>query len=312
MKREIQKIAVTITATIIAFWLLDFGIGKFFDTIISHMPPDGERVAKSYFALHRVNADMLIIGSSRAETAYDSRILMDSLPELSVYNCGGDAQEFYYCNTLINCILDRYTPKVIVWDFKERQLGIPPKENLSLIYPYYWTNSYIRQVLDRHEGSSFKYIMHLNTYRYNATAGRILRSVFASQTAAQSSTLGFDGRPVNRRITLTPKDFKITDGELDPDIVREFKATVRRIKHAGCKLFIVISPMYDEYNQDNFYTRETSQLCQELGITFIDDSHLEGFTHNKEYAFDNYHININGAEVFTRHFASQLKEYLGK
>ena len=136
MKREICRILMFIASVIVISVFLDFGIGKTFDYLITRMPSDGERVAKSYYAFNKVDSDILIVGSSRAETGYDCRVFTDSLPSYSFFNCGGDGQDFYYCNTLINSIFDRYTPKAIIWDFKEQQLSGGDEEDLSLIYPY--------------------------------------------------------------------------------------------------------------------------------------------------------------------------------
>lgn len=307
--KEYKKILLSLTGFIFIFLLIDFCVGFFFDRMIDKMPPDGERVAKSYHSLTKVNADLVVIGSSRAETAYVSTMLMDSL-NMSVYNCGGDGQDFFYCNTLINCILDRYTPKIIIWDFKERQLGGADDENLSLIYPYYWKNTYIRCVLDDHEGPMFKPLMLCNAYRYNATAGRILRSVYSPKKSAQN-TLGFGPRPVkNTSVKIIPNDFEITDDGLSEKKVMCFIETVQRATKQGCQIYVVISPMFNDYNQDNFYTRETKKICEENGAVFLDYSHLEGFIHNTDFAYDNYHLNITGATLFTEKLIVELKEII--
>ncbi len=311
MKKEIRNILCFLVGVAVCFVLLDIGVGQLFDRLIRKMPPDGERVAKSYHCLHKVQSDVVIVGSSRAETGYDCSILSDSMPQFSFYNCGGDAQEFYYVNTLINSMLDRYVPKAIVWDFKERQFEDGEKENLGLIYPYYWKNPYIREVLDRLEGPSFKWRVRLSSYRYNATAGRILRAILSPDSTSQNS-MGFGGRPITDvSKTIVPNDFQIDDCEPDQRKIDCFIATAQRAQAMGCRLFVVISPMYDDYNQDNVYTRAVCKACGESGAVFIDDSHLEGFLHNNAIAYDNYHLNIVGAQRFSQLLASQLKPYLG-
>ena len=308
--KEFKKIALVLIGFCACFLLLDFGVGKFFDWAIKQMPSEGERVAKSYYSLNKVKDDIIIVGSSRAETGYNSMILMDSLQNLSVFNSGGDSQGFFYVNILVNSILDRYTPKVIIWDFKERELGGMSNENLSLVYPYYKQSTYIKEILNDMQGRSFKYKMRVNAYRYNATAGRILRSIFSSNTNFYG-TRGYGPRKVTEAsMTIFPRDFKIENGTLNKKKVDAFLATVKRINECGSKLIVVISPMYNDYNQENFYTSETLRICKENGALFIDDSHLDGFIHNNDYTFDNYHLNENGANEFTKRLVGQIKDFI--
>jgi len=44
--------------------------------------------------------------------------------------------------------------------------------------------------------------------------------------------------------------------------------------------------------------------------TPIDDSHLKGFIHNNELIYDDYHLNCNGAELFTKELANQIGQTL--
>lgn len=308
--KEFKKIIIAIVGFIVCFLVVDFGVGKFFDWAMTKMPSEGERVAKSYYSLNKVTDDIIIVGSSRAETGYNSMILMDSLQNYNVFNCGGDDQGFFYTNLLVNSILDRYSPKCILWDFREDELGGKPIENLSLVYPHYWKNEYIRKELDLIEGSQFKFLMWINAYRYNATAGRILRSQ-VNYNKKSPSTYGFMGKDAKlNTMRIIPKDFEIKNGKLDSVKVRKFKATAMRMKECGCKLVVIVSPMYNDYNQDNVYTRETEKICNDKDIMFIDDSHMDGFVHNNEFAYDNYHLNVKGANVFTRRLIGQIKNYI--
>ena len=116
MKKELLSILKTCLLIILSVIVLDSLVGFVFDTLIQRLPQEGERVAKSYYAFHGVESDIVIVGSSRAETTYDCKMLMDSTPGISIYNCGGDGQGLFYCNALINSIFDRYTPRCVVWD----------------------------------------------------------------------------------------------------------------------------------------------------------------------------------------------------
>lgn len=311
MKREILAIVKSCLFIAVLVFALDFLVGVVFDNLIKRLPAEGERVAKSYYAFHKVNSDVIIIGSSRAETTYDCEILMDSLPGYSVFNCGGDGQKLVYCSTLINSLLDRYTPNLIVWDVSVGQTGGQDYENLSLIYPYYKEDKNVKNAVDDMEGSSFKYKVLLNSYRYNATAGRILRAYFMKNKPTGSKYGFVPRRTADNTRTLEPKDFTISeDDPFNEKNIEYFRTTLERADRLGCKVVMVISPMYNDFNQDNKHSRKMKELCDTYNAVFIDDSHLEGFIHNNDYAYDRVHVNAKGAEVFSKVFAHQLVEIL--
>ena len=311
MKKEVFSIIKSCAFIALIVFVLDFIVGRVFDNMIKKLPSEGERVAKSYYAFHKVDADIVIIGSSRAETTYDCEIIMDSLPGYMAFNCGGDGQAFFYCNTLINTILDRYTPRCIVWDVSVWETGGGNYEDLSLVYPFYKENNNVRKTIDEIEGSTIKYKLLFNSYRFNATAGRILRAFFFTSTS-NGSVLGFWPRKsVDNSRMLVPKDFVISDDSFyNENKINCISETLERANSLGCKVVMVISPMYNDYNQDNKHSRKMAELCQLYNAFFVDDSHLDGFVHNHEYAYDRVHVKDKGAKVFSEIFAHQLSAIL--
>ena len=310
MKAKLYRL-LYILIFVVFVCILDVCVGLFFDAKMKELPDDGERIAKTNYAINKVNSDIIIVGSSRAETGYNPRILMDSIPQYSVYNCGGDGQGFFYCNTLINTILDRYVPNYIVWDFRQSELGGDSNENLSMLFPFY-SNNTIKKVIDQKTGWRSRVLMRCNSYRFNATAGRILRAIYRPSSNLKNS-FGFGPRPVHAAdLHLIPKDFYLDPSVLNEEKINSFKATVSRAQRLGCTIVVVISPMYNIYNYDNVYTQEVRAICQEYSIPFFDDSHIEEFPHNNDLAYDDYHLNVDGANLFTAYFSLQLRNYILK
>ena len=306
MKKHYKRLFYVFLFVLIVV-LMDLCVGVFFDAKLNELPDEGERIAKTNYSINKVDSDIIIIGSSRAETGYNSKLLMEHLPGYSVYNCGGDGQGFFYCNTLINTILDRHVPKYIIWDFKTKELGGPSDENLSLLYPFY-RNSTVRKAINKKEGFKSQILLKSNTYRYNATAGRILRAIYAPSSNLQN-TYGFGARPVHaENINLKPHDFVLDSLDLNEEKIHLFTQTLHRANDLGCKIIVVISPMYNIYNYDNIYSRMVQKLCETYGTVFFDDSHIEGFVHNNDYAYDDNHLNVVGANIFTVYLSKQLKE----
>ena len=294
--KEFKKIAIALVGFCVCFLVLDFGVGKFFDWAIKQMPSEGERVAKSEYVINKVDADFLVIGSSRAEAHYDSKVIQEIYPEYSVFNCGVDGQLFYYANTAFICIMDRYTPKVVVWDFQLKDLVEDEPENLSLIYPYYYKNENVKAVLDEQD-ATLKYILWNNCYRYNGTASRILRATRMSE----SNKMGFLAHPT----ADASRKFKSEDTVLKNQTAIEGKiksldSTLKKASDKGIKLVLCVSPMYNKIIGESGTIKCLRELSEKYEIQFVDASQWEEFLHSDKYWYDAGHLNAEGATEFTR------------
>jgi len=80
--------------------------------------------------------DAIFNNLPRAACNYDTKVLSVSFPEWSVYNAGLSGASFDISSIVLNSIIDRYAPKVIIWDFKEDYLKVRSESSylgLSLI-----------------------------------------------------------------------------------------------------------------------------------------------------------------------------------
>ena len=303
--KEFKKIIIAIVGFVVCFLVFDFGVGKFFDWAMSKMPSEGERVAKSDYVINKVEADFLVIGSSRAEAHYDSRIIQEAFPEYSVFNCGVDGQLFNYINTAFNCIMDRYSPKVVVWDVRLNDLVDDTPENLSLLYPYYYQNENVRKVLDEQD-VKLKYILWSSCYRYNGTASRILRAM----RMVENNNMGFlaqkssdKSRKINA-IKIEPNDgIKLNQKRVDA-----LEATLKRTKQKGIKVVLCVSPYLSRIKGVHPTIKELQRLSNEYEIPLYDMSQLDHFYEKKDYWYDGFHLDAAGADVFTRELVENLEK----
>ena len=99
---------------------------------------------KTAYTVEKVDAEVVVIGSSKASHHYVPQILEDSLG-MTAYNCGQDGCFFLYQNCIINMILDRYTPKMILWDIQPGSfVGVDHSleyQNIRYLSPYYPANA---------------------------------------------------------------------------------------------------------------------------------------------------------------------------
>ena len=283
---------------------IDGYIGMYFDWAIKQMPSEGERVSKSEYVVNQVDADFIVIGSSRAEAHYNSQIIKDAFPQYSVFNCGVDGQLFYYITTAFNSIIDRYTPKVVVWDFQLKDLVDETEENLSLLYPYYYSNYRVRELLDIQD-PSLKFMLRSNCYRFNGTASRILRAMRMKETG-KLGFLSHVSADVSRKFEV--KDISYENQLLVPRKVELLIATIKRAQDKGIKLILCVSPEYNRLVGQCETVNMLHQISKDFNIQFIDCSQMEQFIHADENWYDTGHLNALGADKFTRDLVKKIQD----
>lgn len=294
--KEFKKIAIALVGFCVCFLVLDFGVGKFFDWAIKQMPSEGERVAKSEYVINKVDADFLVIGSSRAEAHYDSKVIHEAFPEYSVFNCGVDGQLFYYANTAFNCIMDRYSPKIVIWDFQLKDLVEDESENLSLVYPYYFQNKNVKAVLDEQD-ATLKYILWNSCYRYNGTASRILRAARMPET----NNMGFLAHPTaDASRKFNNKDVILKNQSLIDEKVKYLERTLERACEKDITIILCVSPMYSTLVGNSGTIKCLQELSKKYDIAFVDASQWDEFVHSDKYWYDAGHLNAVGATEFTK------------
>lgn len=302
--KQRKKIIISLTAFCVCFFVLDYVIGLWFDNVRHNLPMDGERTAKAEYVINKVEADIVIIGSSRAQSHYDTKVFCDSIPNMTVFNCGGDGQKFWYCDIITNCILDRYNPKLIIWDFRLQDLD-QYAENLSLLYPYFKENDYIkRRLLEREP--LLKYQLWLNTYRYNGSGSRILTASRLPKDYGKDK-LGYSGHKPLKTISMVFNDLNYMPKSPDSEKVESLEKTLVRAKEKGIPVVLSISPVVNKIKGKNTTIESIRSVCNKHNVKFINDSQLEGFVGDSSKAYDSGHLNSEAAAEFTKLLINQLR-----
>lgn len=294
--KTLKSIVLSLAGFALCFVLMDYGVGLFFEWAIAQLPAEGERVAKSEYVLNRVEADVVVLGSSRAESHYDCSVIKQYFPDFSVFNCGVDGQQFYYTCAVFNSIMDRYTPKIIIWDFSNNDLGKTDVENLTLLYPHYSVSDFIRLLLDKHD-AKLRFALMSNCYKYSGTASRIIRAMFLSE----SHNMGFVARPTKNRSVGFVADGKY--GEFSPIVAEKadmLSSCFKRAHDAGTTICVCASPSYVKFDGISPTIEFLKNESEKYGFVFFDGSILPDFIRKDEYWYDSRHLNVLGAEEYSR------------
>lgn len=309
MKKEFIRFIGAILIVLLGVLIVDYIVGNLLDNMLPKMPNNVE-VGKTEFALNKVNNDVLIVGSSRAAHHYVTSMISDSL-NTDAYNLGRDGCFFTYQCCVVNSVLERYTPKIIIWEVDFDGLNKSNNDPIESLYPYYDNKSFIRKTINESEGWKSKISMFFKMYRYNTTAIKIVpRLLSKSIVPPNDNLLGYDPiAPKKHIIPLKLEKQQNKQKSIDPRKVARFKYLISNASDKGINLVIVDSPVF--YLIDNLQGNESKKMmediCRQNNMPFIDNRQLENFLNNPDLFADKTHLNSKGAKIYTELFVEQLR-----
>ncbi len=291
----------------------DFGIGLALDRMIDKVPNNGNETGAAHYAIKKVTDPVLIVGSSRAKYHYYPDIISDSLG-MKTYNAGRGGYYLSYHCCLINMILDRYTPDVLIWEFSLDALFASGEDIVNKFRPYYWDYDEVREVIDEKEGKVSRIKNLSNAYRYNGMAVPVIYRYLAGgpdyDPGCGMAPIVNTGKGLDPEV---PVNIGLT-GPLDSARVNRLKHTLQRLSDAGVKVFVFDSPNFarKDPNRDKASESIIYEECARHSFPVFDNREIEFFLHHPEMFYDKGHLFDDGARIYSQIAAHQLVQELKK
>ena len=133
MKKGLLRFCVSALALLVLVFAIDRILGILLDNMLPQISNQGDS-GKTYFSLYEVKTPIVIVGSSRAAHHYVTEMIEDSLKS-PAYNVARDGCFFSYNCCVINSILDRYTPELIIWEIGTEYLYDGVNDPMESLYP---------------------------------------------------------------------------------------------------------------------------------------------------------------------------------
>lgn len=257
------------------------------------------------YVMKHCDEDALIMGSSVVLNSVKPLVIEDSL-KLTCFNAGANGQTIIYYRTMLNCILKRYTPKIII-------LGIRPTEfqdekilRYNLLVPYYHTGySEIDSVLE--SSSSYEhFFLKSNLYRYNTIWFRILLSNFIGENDMSEKGFISHDKPMSLPVLTESNPIKyVSDNKkcILQDIINTCKSN-------NIKLFIFTPPTYCKFTSVPMTINTLQEICSKNDIPYFNDVNDDNFMMHVDWFYDTSHLNKYGAEIYSKILAGRIKHYL--
>lgn len=310
MKNTYIKLFLKFVLFIAAFVVVDLFVGKGFSYLENKAFSKNELSyeQRQRYCIEKATPEIAIIGSSTASHHYISRQMEDSL-KMSVFNFGRDGCFFYYQNALINLMLDRYSPKIIIWEIGETSLSSyniqKEYQAINDLYPWY-KNLYIKNVIDKIDDWQ-RIRMLSNGFRNNSNILLYLRLCCGDYNESNN---GY--RPITKTtFNQYGRHKDLSQYTIIPEKVDCLLQTLARCEDNDVKVIITSSPRYfdNEVKTCDYYLL-LKEIAKNNDIPFIDFYDAKPFSEDSTFFYDNYHLNNKGASLYMNEFIPVLQKEL--
>jgi hypothetical protein len=314
MRKRICNILLLVAVLILA----DILVGVISKAIINKVSrePIARYAALIAYKFQSVKADVVIVGSSTANSHYIPSTFADSLSnlygeKLIGFNAGAQNQGIPYCKAILSGVFERCHPKMVVMDIQPGQLFQPLSELQKKDFrPYYHYNENVKKILDDNSSFMGKVELMSNMYCENC---EIIKLLFALRTFGKNSSSDVTG--FERRDEILDKMPALStipvDKEAKPTCTNDLLDIVTMCSANNCDLVLVISPYLNGEYSSSYYEDYLKSLCEKNEIRLLDYMNDESFQDYKLFR-DARHLNYSGAQVLSQRVCSDIRKLMSQ
>lgn len=298
MRKRIGFILIILFIIIGCDWLVGAVTGQ----MIRNVRDVGVNQTNTAQALFSRKADVLILGSSRANHSFDCKVLEDSL-DISCYNAGRDGQNMIYDAMVFFSYIERHVPKIVILDIASSMMDDSWFGSLKDMNCYYGLAKPLDRIIDENSTWMERLKLKSNLYKYNNTWQWLLNSKMA---ASKDELDGYRPMPVSSR---SPFQVRFVH-EGKPKIDKRCLCYLEKIRKACQEHHILLILTYSPtlvVCKSGGEEEWLMEYSKQTGLTFYAFGKDKTFYEHPEYFYDPTHLNAKGATVFTKEFVKRLK-----
>lgn len=254
---------------------------------------------KSNYIANKLNAEVVIMGSSRANHHYVPNIFKDSL-NMTCYNAGDDGMGIILMYGRYKLLTNRYTPNIIIYDIQEN-FDLDKNDNIKYLntlkhYYEYPGVSEIFHTVDKKEAIK----MNSRLYRYNSRIIGVISNTLFTQVKGENGYL-----PLYGTMNYEPEQFDNQEITYDSLKLKYFEQLIKDCSNKT-NIIITLSPKYFKTNDS--FIKPLQHLCKQYNVPILNHLNDERFIKNKELFKDRVHLNDNGAHLYTDIIIQEIKD----
>lgn len=280
--------------------VVDIGFGKMCNLLEDHAK--GGLIKRIKQTAMIQDADVVIMGSSRAHHHYVPSVLSDSLG-MTVYNAGVDGNGIVLAKGLYDMMAKRYSPKVIIYDVEPCfDINVYAEDGNNTRYigslrPYV-SDSDVSDIINRIDPSE-RYKNLSAMFRYNSKIVDLVKDQVVVGDYTEDGFAPMYGE-MKENPDITAKGLAAPIDTVKLEIMEEFIASV---SNSNTRLIVVASPRYGAVSSEVF--EPVRKLCAKYEVVLWD--YYSDFTFQQKYLFkEPSHMNGSGAIEFSKAIANRL------
>lgn len=257
----------------------------------------------------KMDADVVILGNSRASTSYHPLIL-DTILRVNSRNLGISAQPFgvsYLRWQLYH--RNNKNPKLLIVNIDFRDLRSIKKRMENEQYYPYMHDTLVKPYLDLFGFTWAE--KHVPTYRYRGDyklmaigLGELLHVHHDTKgdyyKGYSNENAKWDGKNLDALLNRG-----VIKGHCNQEVVKQLESLLQETSNEGIPVVFVYAPLYKKL-KDNLEEEKTRKayhdLSQKYGIPLLDFSEMD-FCTDTSYFMNGHHVNRKGAEQFSMELA---------
>ena len=261
MKKYLLKIALFFGIVAV----MDVGFGQACEWLQAHAK--GGRMKSVRQTVLVQEADVVIMGSSRAHHHYVPSIISDSL-NVTAYNAGVNGNGIVLATGLYEMMNKRYTPKVIIYDVEPAfDINVYAEDGNNTRYigwlrPYF-SDPAVKQVVTRVDPSE-RYKNLSSMFRYNSRIMDLLKDQVVTSDYSK------DGYAPLKGVMTKEPDWKPggETGQTDSLKLNMLEEFVEKLSKSDTRLIVMASPKYGAVSSEAF--GPVKDICGRYGVEFWD------------------------------------------
>ena len=272
---------------------IDFCVGHLGDYLQLHAKGGDSRALNDF--VMKDNYDIVIFGSSRAHHHYDTPFLSDTL-DMNIYNAGYDGNGIILACGLLELIIDRYHPKLIIYDVEpifdinEYEGDNNHKRYIKNLKPFFRNDSVASIIKDISCEEWYK--VHSGMIRYNSD---IISLIMDNLIARPTPSMGYV--PLHGSLSSYSSEDDAIENKIDYFKLKYFEKMISLVKKNNIPIVVLASPMYGARTSSSL--SPVFDICKKKNIR-VYDYYIDSRFQHMELFHDAGHMNEKGAREFSR------------
>ena len=305
---DVKKFALKVLVFAVCMVLIDCLCGVCFPLLQSHAKGGSTRT--NYYVSDECDADILVLGSSRAQHHYVPRIL-DSLGGVA-YNAGNDGMGVVLGLGRYMMCAEKHVPKIVIHDITGFDFEKDDNSKYLKFLRPYGDRPYIRNIISQIGEPFINLKMRSNMYRNSSRIIPNIRDLVAHENPDNRGYLPLYKKCKN--CGNAPAKKKSTALELDSIKLNIFDQFVKETARRGSKLYFATSPKFSADLGDSAIAQKrppsdayAETLAKKYNIPLLNNMDVPGISDNPDFFADQTHLNDDGARAYSRKIVQEIQ-----